>query len=64
MAKIKVQAQHLNNGDVVGSGEVVIGLVNRSLRMSSSKVAVTLKKYGRQRTVQWGRYTTIGVERQ
>lgn len=63
MAKTRVQAQHLQIGDIVGSGEKVIDVVNRSLRMPSNKVAVTLKKDGRQRTVQWGRYTEIGVER-
>jgi len=62
--KTKVQAQHLQIGDIVGSGETVIGLTVRSLRMPSSKVAVTLKKDGRQRTVQWGKYTQIGVERE
>ena len=61
--KIKVQAQHLQINDIVGSGEVVIGVTVRSLRMPSNKVAVTLKKNGHQRTVQWGKYTQIGVER-
>lgn len=62
--KTKVQAQHLQINDIVGSGEVVIGLTVRSLRMPSNKVAVTLKKDSKQRTVQWGRYTEIGVERE
>ena len=62
--KTKVQAQHLQIGDIVGSGETVIGLTVRSLRMPSNKVAVTLRKDGRQRTVQWGSYTMIGVERE
>ena len=61
--KLKVQAQHLQPGDIVGSGEMVIAILLRSLRMPSAKVAVTLKKNGHQRTVQWGKYTTIGVER-
>jgi len=61
--KLKVQAQFLQPGDIVGSGEIVIGLVYCSLRMPSAKVAVTLKKDGHQRTVQWGKYTVIGVER-
>jgi len=61
--KIKVQAQHLQIGDIVGSGEKVINIVRRSIRMSSSKVAVTLKKDGHQRTVQWGKYTQINIER-
>ena len=61
--KTRVQAQYLQVGDIVGSGEKVIGLTVRSLRMPSNKVAVTLKKDGRQRTVQRGKYTQIGVER-
>jgi len=61
--KTKVQAQHLQINDIVGSGEKVIGVTVRSLRMPSNKVAVTLKKDGHQRTVQWGKYTEIGVER-
>jgi len=61
--KLRVQAQHLQIGDIVGSGETVIGVTIRSLRMPSNKVAVTLKKNGHQRTVQWGKYTQIGVER-
>jgi hypothetical protein len=61
--KIRVQAQHLQVGDIVGSGEVVIGLTVRSLRMPSNKVAVTLKKNGKQRTMQWGKYIEINVER-
>jgi hypothetical protein len=63
MIKTRVQAQYLQIGDIVGSGEVVIALTVRSLRMPSNKVAVTLKQAGKQRTVQWGKYTEIGVER-
>jgi len=61
--KIRVQAQHLQPGDIVGSGEIVQHVTIRSLHMPSAKVAVTLKKDGHQRTVQWGKYTQIGVER-
>lgn len=61
--KLKVQAQHLQPGDIVGSGEKVIQVIVNALRMPSVKVAVTLKKDDKQRTVQWGKYTTIGVER-
>ncbi len=60
--KLKVQAQHLQPGDIVGSGEKVIQIIVRSLRMPSNKVAVTLVK-NNQRTVQWGKYTEINVER-
>ena len=61
--KIRVQAQFLQPGDIVGSGEIVQQVIVRSLRMPSAKVAVTLKKDGHQRTVQWGRSTLIVVER-
>ena len=61
--KTKVQAKHLQPGYIVGSGEMVIGVTIRSLRMPSNKVAVTLKKDGRQRTVQWGKYTMINIDR-
>lgn len=60
--KLRVQAQHLQPGDIVGSGEVVKAVTIRSLRMPSNKVAVTLFK-NNQRTVQWGKYTVIPVER-
>ncbi len=61
--KLKVQAQHLQPGDVVGSGEVVRQIVVRSLRLPSNKVSVTLFKTN-QRTVDWGKYTMINVERE
>ena len=62
MAKLRVQAQHLQPGDIVGSGEVVKAVTIRSLSMPSNKVAVTLFK-NNQRTVQWGKHTVILVER-
>ena len=73
--KIRVQAQHLELGDIVGSGETVIGVTVRSLRMPFNRVAVTLKHttknsnniFGEgkttQRTMQWGRYMELDVER-
>ena len=60
--KLKVQAQHLQPGDIVGSGEIIKAVTIRSLYIPSNKVAVTLFK-NNQRTVQWGKYTMIGVER-
>jgi len=61
--KTRVQAQHLQIGDIVGSGEKVINVVRKSVRLPFNKVAVTLKKDGHQRTVRWGKCTTISVER-
>lgn len=62
MAKMRVQAQHLQPGDIVGSGEVVKQVILNSLRWPSNKVSVTLFK-NNQRTVLWGKYTMINVER-
>ena len=62
--KIKVQAQHLQPGDIVGSGEICAGVVINSTQWPSSKVRVRLiGKLGSDRAVLWGKYTMIGVER-
>lgn len=60
--KLKVQAQHLQPGDIVGSGEVVRQVIVNSIQFPSNKVKVTLFK-NNQRTVLWGKYTMINVER-
>lgn len=66
--KIKVQAQHLRSGDIVGSGEKVTHIVISSIQWPSSKVCIELEgkqKYepAYSRTVLWGKYTMINVER-
>jgi len=61
--KIKVQAQHLQPGDIVGSGEVVQGTIINSTNWPSSKVCISLTKGSDYRSVLWGKYTMIGVER-
>jgi len=65
MAKIKVQAQHLKAGDIVGSGEKVESLVQNSIHFPSNKVYVMLrnKDDSDSRGVLWGKYTQITVER-
>lgn len=60
--KLKVQAQSLWPGDIVGSGEVV-AVVQRSISIPSDKVLITLHKADKGRSVYWGKYTTINVER-
>ena len=61
MTKIKVQAQHLQPGDIVGSGEKVESVIINSIDWPSNKVMVVLSsKHGRI----WGKYTMIGVERE
>lgn len=61
--KIKVQAQHLRSGDIVGSGEKVTHIVISSIQWPSSKVCIRLDKNHDYRTVLWGKYTMINVER-
>jgi hypothetical protein len=60
--KLKVQAQHLKAGDIVGSGEVIDHVICNSTQWPSNKVMVVFTKnlvVGRL----WGKYTMINVER-
>ena len=59
MTKLKVQAQHLQPGDIVGSGEVVSSVILNSISWPSRQCLVRLNK----RDVLWGKYTMIAIER-
>lgn len=65
--KMKVQAQYLQPGDVVGSDEKVHSVITGSIQWSSSKCLVRLVSkndpalIGRERL--WGKYTEINIER-
>ena len=64
--KLKVQAQHLQPGDIVGSGERVTGITINSINWPSNKVLIGLQKNNVNkdtRGVLWGKYTMINVER-
>lgn len=61
--KLKVQVQHLQPGDIVGSGEKIMGLTIESVHWSTQKVSVHLSKNGTDRYRLWGKYTMINVER-
>lgn len=61
--KLKVQAQHLQPGDIVGSGEKVTGVVLNSICWPSSKCLIELQKGDRLRQTYWGKYIMINVER-
>lgn len=64
MIKLKVQAQYLQPGDIVGSGEMCAGVTLSSISWPSNKVCVRLiNPYGRDRSVLWGKYTMINIER-
>lgn len=70
--KIRVQAQHLQHGDVVGSGER-IEAVWTDVRTPTGKINIQLSKilrdkngqsFGRtSRQKHWGKYTMINAER-
>lgn len=59
---MKVQAQRLQAGDVVGSGETILNTVVNSIHVPSGKVHVWLEKDGKKRTAQWGKYTLINIK--
>lgn len=67
--KIKVQAQHLQPGDIVGSGEVVDNVVINSIQWPSNKVCISVVRFNKDKTqgatrrTLWGKYTMINVER-
>jgi len=63
--KLKVQAQHLQLGDIVGSGEIIDRVTLNSIVWPSNKCMVTLhtKDEAESRSVLWGKYTMINVER-
>lgn len=63
--KLKVQAQHLQIGDITGSGETIKQIIISSTKWPSSKICVVLGKEGREtdRASYWGKYTEINVER-
>lgn len=58
--KLKVQAQHLQPGDVVGSGEKIEAIFINSIHWPSNKIYVRTSK----RDTYWGKYTMINVERE
>lgn len=72
--KLKVQAQHLQAGDIVGSGEKV-EYVGRGAWTPAHQVDVVLSalEYSKNRKIEligrknrsarWGKYTMINVER-
>lgn len=63
--KLRIQAQHLQPGDIVGSRERIIGVLQNSTKFASNKIMVTLRKGETGcRSILWGKYTMINVERQ
>ena len=72
MTKLRVQAQHLQPGDIVGSGEKIVKTFIPSIlnKLARGKIGVELcKRYdqssliGPTRVTYWGKYTEIGVTR-
>lgn len=63
MTKLRIQAQYLQPGDVVGSGEKVTGIVLNSICWPSNKCLVEFQKDDKLRQAYWGKHTMINVER-
>lgn len=63
--KLRIQAQHLQPGDIVGSGAYVTKVIINSINWPSNKVKVGLTDALtlHDRNVLWGKYTMISVER-
>lgn len=61
--RIRVQAQYLQSGDVVGSGETVAAITVNSTQWPTGKIYIALEKHGRIRGTFWGKYTMINAER-
>lgn len=59
---MKVQAQHLQAGDIVGSGETVTKIIINSIAWPSTKVYVELVSAKRARSILWGKYTMINIK--
>lgn len=72
--KLYIQAQHLQPGDIVGSGEVVKSVLTYARNMPKGKCEVTLENPNGKWVVKpdmlpvrvsyWGKYTMINVERE
>jgi hypothetical protein len=63
MSKIRIQAQYLQVGDVVGSGEKVEAVRSAGLDLPTGKAMIVLSKGSMSRTSYWGKYTYVGVNR-
>ena len=62
--KMRVQAQHLQPGDIVGSGRIVNNVTINSIHWPSSKVMIALEHKDKSISSRlWGKYTMINVER-
>lgn len=62
VAKLKVQAQHLEVGDIVGTGETIL-YVGQGVRTPKGCVDIVVQKGNKKRSSVWRKYTMIGVER-
>ena len=60
---MKVKAEHLQVGDIVGSGEIVERATVLQYPMNDKLVRVALRKDGKVRIASWQRKTLIGITR-
>lgn len=62
--KLKVQAQYLQPGDIVGNGEKILKIVKAGISIPVGKCEVVLENYNKNvRNTYWGKYTEVTIER-
>lgn len=65
--KMRVQAQYLQPGDIVGSGEVAKCVVHQSIHWPANKCCVRFRSKTNPELIGrepiWGKYTEINIER-
>lgn len=61
---MKVKAQHLQVGDIVGSGERIEKVMPKPSGIVGEKVHIKLSKGDRSRWSLWGKYTIINIKRE
>jgi len=62
--KLRIQAQYMRIGDIVGSGERVVDIIRASIHFPSSKIMVALNNGVRNRISYWNKYTMINIDRE
>lgn len=61
-AQAQAQAQHLQIGDIVGTGETIL-YVGQGVRTPKGCVDIVVQKGDKKRSSVWRKHTMIGVER-
>lgn len=61
----KTKVSHLLPGDIIGSGETVVNVMQRAILPGNKRQVVLINEAkGSRRVVVWGAWTTINVKRE